>query len=96
MTLARSDRLFNSSDLVHVFGAGEYEDEIAHNSTYDDGDWNQDGEFNSSDLVLVFREGHYESKVGLVAKQTPAAVDWLFAHDDIDEERERVRRAFVA
>lgn len=53
------DGVFDSSDLVSVFIAGEYEDPIARNSTFATGDWNGDGEFNSSDLVLAFRHGEY-------------------------------------
>ncbi|MCA9216345.1 MAG: dockerin type I repeat-containing protein, partial [Planctomycetales bacterium] len=34
------DGQFNSSDLVTVFAAGEYEDGIARNSTWAEGDWN--------------------------------------------------------
>ena len=56
---SNGDGVFNSSDLVVVFAAGEYEDHIARNSTFETGDWNQDGDFNSSDLVFVFRQGTY-------------------------------------
>ena len=51
---------FNSSDLVLVFGVGEYEDGIEFNSGWADGDWNSDGDFDSSDLVIAFRDGRYE------------------------------------
>jgi hypothetical protein len=53
------DGIFNSADLVVVFAAGEYEDDIANNSTFEEGDWNGDGEFNTSDLVLVIQLGNY-------------------------------------
>jgi hypothetical protein len=53
------DGIFNSADLVIVFAVGEYEDQIAQNSTFEEGDWNGDGEFNTSDLVLVFQIGNY-------------------------------------
>lgn len=56
---ANDDGLFNSSDLVAIFQAGEYEDAVSDNSTFDDGDWNGDGEFDSVDLVLAFQLGHY-------------------------------------
>ena len=54
------DGEFNSADLVVVFSAGEYEDEIPFNSGWADGDWNGDGDFNSSDLVTGFQVGRYE------------------------------------
>ena len=56
---ANLDRTFNSSDLVVVFVAGEYEDAVDGNSTWAEGDWNCDGEFDSSDVVLAFQEGNY-------------------------------------
>ncbi|MCA9168367.1 MAG: hypothetical protein KDB23_11885 [Planctomycetales bacterium] len=54
------DGEFNSADLINVFQAGQYEDDIASNSTWSTGDWNGDGEFTSSDLVLAFQDGGYE------------------------------------
>ena len=53
------DGVFNSSDLVQVFAAAEFEDGIAGNSTWEDGDWNCDGEFDSGDLVRAFEGGNY-------------------------------------
>ena len=53
------DGIFNSSDLVFVFRAGEYEDELAGNSLWSEGDWNCDGEFDTSDLVRAFQDGGY-------------------------------------
>jgi hypothetical protein len=58
---ANLDRVFNSSDLVQVFQAGEYEDALDSNSTWAEGDWNCDKEFNSSDLVVAFQTGSYEA-----------------------------------
>ena len=54
------DGEFASSDLVSVFTAGKYEDDIDFNSTWSTGDWNGDGDFTSSDLVLAFQDGGYE------------------------------------
>lgn len=54
------DGHFNSADLVRVFQAGEYEDEVFANSSWDEGDWNGDKEFNSSDLIAAFINGEYE------------------------------------
>jgi hypothetical protein len=56
---SNQDGVFNSSDLILVFQAGEYEDAINGNSTFAEGDWNGDGDFNSSDLVLAFQRGNY-------------------------------------
>jgi hypothetical protein len=56
---SNGDGVFDSSDLVTVFAAGEYEDDISSNSTFETGDWDRDGEFTSSDLVFVFRYGSY-------------------------------------
>jgi hypothetical protein len=53
------DGLFNSSDLIALFQAGEYEDGIAHNSTYVEGDWTGDGDFTTADLLLAFQAGSY-------------------------------------
>jgi ELWxxDGT repeat protein len=52
---SNNDGKFNSSDLVKVFVANEYEDVIVGNSTFEEGDWNGDGDFDSSDLVYVFQ-----------------------------------------
>ena len=53
------DGVFNSSDLVQVFQAGEYEDSIEGNSTFEEGDWTGDGEFDTADFVYVFQLGIY-------------------------------------
>jgi uncharacterized delta-60 repeat protein len=53
--------IFNSSDLVLVFQAGEYEDGVPRNSVWLTGDWNGDAEFSSSDFVFVFQQGGYVS-----------------------------------
>jgi len=53
------DGVFNSSDLIHVFQIGEYEDGILNNSTFEDGDWNGDSDFDSSDIVHAFQAGTY-------------------------------------
>jgi hypothetical protein len=76
-----ADGHFNSSDLVRVFQAGEYEDGIALNSTFAEGDWNGDGEFDSADLVLAFQAGHYETAAQPSRADLAAAVDTLFAND---------------
>jgi hypothetical protein len=57
---ANLDGQFNSSDLVIVFEAGQYEDGIAGNSSWATGDWTGDAEFGTSDQVLAFQDGGYE------------------------------------
>jgi hypothetical protein len=54
------DGEFNSRDIVAVFQTGEYEDTIAGNSLWADGDWNGDGEFDTQDFVVAFSVGAYE------------------------------------
>jgi hypothetical protein len=54
------DGEFNTLDLVSIFQAGEYDDELERNSTWATGDWSGDAEFNSRDLVFAFQEGGYE------------------------------------
>jgi hypothetical protein len=56
---ANRDGVFDSADLVAVMQAGEYEDDIPDNSTWEEGDWDNDGDFTTSDLVVAFRAGNY-------------------------------------
>ena len=55
------DGRFDSTDLVVLFGAGEYEDTRTGNSTWTTGDLNGDGEFDSSDLVFALQFGSYQA-----------------------------------
>ena len=57
---ANLDRLFDSSDFVLVFQAGQYEDDVVGNSLWETGDWDGNGEFDSLDFVLSFQTGDYE------------------------------------
>ncbi len=57
---ANLDGEFNSGDLVDVFAAGHYEDDLIGNSGWASGDWTGDGEFDTSDLVRAFQDGGYE------------------------------------
>lgn len=77
---ANLDGEFSSSDFVIVFQAGEYEDDIADNSTWAEGDWNGDGEFNTSDFVAAFQSGGYEKGPRTaVAVPEPAGSMLLYA-----------------
>ncbi len=57
---SNGDGQFNTADLVLVLQAGEYEDSIPNNSTYEEGDWNGDGDFDTGDLVFALQAGFYE------------------------------------
>ena len=70
---ANLDGFFNSSDLVALFVAGEYEDGIEQNSIWSSGDWNGDAEFNSSDLIVAFRGGEYEQSASVQTVPEPGA-----------------------
>jgi hypothetical protein len=58
---ANLDKIFNSSDLIQVFVAGQYEDAVPQNSTWATGDWDCNGEFGTSDLILAFQYGGYST-----------------------------------
>jgi len=58
---ANFDGRFDSSDLIAIFQAGEFEDLLTHNSTWSEGDWDADGDFTTSDLVFAFQMGGYAS-----------------------------------
>ena len=58
---ANFDLWFDSSDLVTVFEAAEYEDDVFQNSQWITGDWNGDAEFDTSDLIYAFAWGGYEA-----------------------------------
>jgi hypothetical protein len=63
---ANGDGRFDSEDLVAVFQAGEYEDDIPGNSTFAEGDWNGDGDFTSRDFVAAFQYGAYDDGIANV------------------------------
>ncbi len=67
------DGRFDSTDLVVVFQAGQYEDGIAGNSMWGTGDWNCDGDFDTSDLVLAFQTGAYDSPAARASWPTAVA-----------------------
>ena len=57
---ANLDGEFNSTDLVALFAAGDYEDGLPMNSTWSTGDFDGDGDFGSGDLIAAFTDGGYE------------------------------------
>ena len=62
---------FDSSDLIAVFQAGEYEDELAENSSWATGDWNADGDFNSADLIFAMQQGEYVTSIRPMTAAVP-------------------------
>ncbi|MCB0320915.1 MAG: hypothetical protein KDD60_08305, partial [Bdellovibrionales bacterium] len=57
---ANLDYHFNSSDLVQLFTAGQFEDSISKNSTWSTGDFDGDLEFTANDYVYALQIGTYE------------------------------------
>jgi hypothetical protein len=88
---ANLDGLFNSSDLVAVFQAGQYEDGVIGNSNWSTGDWNCDQEFDTGDLVLAFQAGIYELGANVTRDDIVLAVERIFA----EAHTWKRRRAFV-
>jgi hypothetical protein len=82
---ANLDHIFNSTDLVIVFQAGEYEDNQTGNSRWATGDWNRDGDFDTGDLVLAFQFGAYEQ----TARQQPLFTFWTAT--TLEQQRRRNR-----
>jgi hypothetical protein len=61
------DGTFNSADLVLVFSAGKFEDQVNFDATWADGDWNGDLEFSTKDIVAAFQEGGYVAEAARAA-----------------------------
>ena len=76
---ANLNRVFDSGDLVEVFVAGQYEDNIVGNSGWATGDWDCDGDFTTSDLVAAFQEGGYVAAANPAGSRTAIAA---FPSDD--------------
>lgn len=77
---ANLDGEFNSADFVYVFTAGKYEDAIAGNAGWAEGDWDGNADFESGDFVLAFASGGYETgpRPGVSAVPEPASLSgWL-------------------
>ena len=77
---SNNDRRFDSGDLVKVFQAGQYEDGVQGNSTFDEGDWNADGDFDSGDLVFVFQSGTFVAAARL--SSIAVAIDAVLATEN--------------
>ncbi|MEZ6118187.1 MAG: hypothetical protein R3C28_16680 [Pirellulaceae bacterium] len=74
---ANLDGKFDSNDFVQVFTAGQYEDNIVANSTWDTGDWNGDQEFDTADFVAAFQDGGYESEANRVQSVPEPSINLL-------------------
>lgn len=74
---ATRDGRFDSSDLIAVFTAGDYEtgERVA---TWDTGDWDLNGWFRSDDLIVALATGAYEQPAAARATPEPAA-GWLLS-----------------
>jgi hypothetical protein len=68
---ANLENVFDSGDLVQVFQAGQYEDDIAQNTSWAERDWNGDGEFDTGDLVFAFQDGGYDQGLRKVVRAVP-------------------------
>ncbi|MCA9149619.1 MAG: autotransporter-associated beta strand repeat-containing protein, partial [Planctomycetales bacterium] len=96
------DGQFSATDLILVFQAGLYEDDVAGNATWLTGDWNGDREFSSGDLVIAFQDGGFETgpRPSITAVPEPAAI-WmalatLCCLPSAVSRRRRLRRGAVA
>jgi hypothetical protein len=56
---ANDDGRFDQLDIVQLLQAGEYEDRISGNSTYEEGDFDGDGDFTALDIVFAQQAGTY-------------------------------------
>lgn len=74
---ANLDGEFNSTDLIEVFQAGEYEDNLPLNSNWATGDWNGDGEFDSSDFIVAFQDSGFERGPRLAVTTVPEPLSTL-------------------
>ena len=70
------DGLFNSTDFVMAFQAGQYEDAVPGNSTWGTGDWDGNANFDSADFVAAFQQGGYEAgpRTAVAAVPEPSAL----------------------
>lgn len=71
---ANLDGQFNTTDLVSVFQVGEYEDGVAQNSGWADGDWTGDQEFDTGDFVAAFQAGGFEMGPRAATEAVPEPV----------------------
>lgn len=92
---ATGDGLFDSSDLVAVFMAGEYEDNNDGNSGFEEGDWNGDGDFDSSDLVFALQSGAYSHHASRRSME-PVTVEHIFRDEMWQQRAIKTKRIAVS
>ncbi len=63
------DGEFNTTDLVDVFQAGKYEQDV--DAGWEEGDWSGDLRFNTTDLVNAFQDGGFELGPRMGAEVVP-------------------------
>ncbi|MCA9149585.1 MAG: hypothetical protein KDA92_09815 [Planctomycetales bacterium] len=70
------DGVFDTSDLVLVLQAGQFEDDVVGNATWATGDWSGDLEFSTSDLITAFQDGGFEQgpRSAVAAVPEPASI----------------------
>jgi hypothetical protein len=74
---ANLDGQFNSTDMIAVFQAGQYEDALGGNSGWSSGDWDGDGDFRTGDLVAAFQDGGYEKGPRATIATVPEPSSWF-------------------
>ncbi len=91
---ANLDGVFDSTDLVQVLQANEYEDDIEGNSTWAEGDWNCDGDFDAHDLIRALQTGRYvrdgaaaTSAAQSVSSHDVASRSLALDHDRVEQDR---------
>ena len=70
---ANLDGAFGTSDLIQVFQAGQYEDQIAANSSWESGDWNGDLEFTTADVLAAFQQNGFSANASVASVPEPTA-----------------------
>ena len=68
-----------------VAQAAEFEDALEDNSSWEEGDWNGDGDFTSLDLVLAFQSSEFQSV------DPPATIAAALADSELRSDTARTR-----
>jgi len=55
-----NDGRFDTDDLLLLLAAGEFNDGIDGNSTFEEGDFNGDGDFDVDDLLVLLQSGNWQ------------------------------------
>ena len=74
---ANLDGEFTDHDLMWVLAAGEYEDGVPGNSTWQDGDWDGDADFISDDLIIALADGGYGRGARRSVMVVPESSGWM-------------------